>query len=123
MNEKIKQLTEKIRQEREGGTGTAEQRGEQEPAVKITQKGEQGSEATKRKGADFQALLETIKNVQVNGGSKILFRIDEKNETFLRQLKTTFKIEQTQLLNYLINVFNNENPELKNQIIKSLKQL
>nr|WP_181718657.1 hypothetical protein [Pedobacter sp.]QJS06236.1 hypothetical protein [Pedobacter sp.] len=73
------------------------------------------------KGSELPVILEHIKGFKVNGQKKMLIRIDDKHNHVLSHVKQGLGFDVTQFINFLIETFVNERPEIKTLIKNSLK--
>ncbi|WP_439490520.1 hypothetical protein [Algoriphagus sp.] len=75
------------------------------------------------RNSEIDELLELIRDYKVKGESRRLIRIDSKIEDVFKHVNYLFGIKVTSLVNYVCWDFLENNPELVNEIKKSLNQL
>jgi hypothetical protein len=130
----IKDLTERIRREREsklnGGVDGAvidraspDIQKEAAPPVIIHSSPEpiKVSPIEICEGQDLSELIQQITSLKVSGQTKMLIRFDDKHMAILNKLSATLKINVVQFVNFLLEDFFDKHPDFKTLIKNSLK--
>ncbi|MBB6326942.1 polyhydroxyalkanoate synthesis regulator phasin [Algoriphagus iocasae] len=82
-----------------------------------------GKVEKEERNPEVDELLERIRDYKVNGENRRLIRMDSKIEDVFKHVNYLFGIKVTSLVNYVCWDFLENNPELVNEIKKSLNQL
>lgn len=124
MGESIKDITERVRREREQGLSNQSPSFSPKVAESDTLTDSPPIEASTE---DIKDLIKQISSVKVSGQTKKLIRVDDKHLNLLNHLNPAFNIDVTQFINYLIDEFCRTKPQfrtvIKNSIKNSLKDL
>ncbi|MEN0053597.1 MAG: hypothetical protein AAGC65_08000 [Mucilaginibacter sp.] len=123
MGEGIKDITERVRKEREQGlakntTLLPESQPNSSPLT------DAAPEPTRE---DLNNLIAQITSVKVSGQTKMVIRFDDKHIPVLNMLQPALKINVVQFVNYLVESFFETNPDtktlMKNRVKNSLKDI
>lgn len=82
-----------------------------------------GNVEKEERDPEVDELLERIRDYKVIGENRRLIRMDSKIEDVFKHVNYLFGIKVTSLVNYVCRDFLENNPELVNEIKKSLNQL
>lgn len=121
----IKEITEKIRREREsklngGAAGTVVDGVAAEAAKELSPLGVLISNEISE-GQDLSGLIQQISSLKVSGQTKMLIRFDDKYMAILNKLSPALKINVVQFINFLLEDFFETRPDFKTLIKNSLK--
>ncbi|QJD98563.1 hypothetical protein HH214_21645 (plasmid) [Mucilaginibacter robiniae] len=121
----IKEITEKIRREREsklngGAAGTVVDGVAAEAAKELSPPGVLISNEISE-GQDLSGLIQQISSLKVSGQTKMLIRFDDKHMAILNKLSPALKINVVQFINFLLEDFFETRPDFKTLIKNSLK--
>ncbi len=115
MEGSMKDITARIRQDREKG-------GSKDEKEKIPENTETELGFT-NKSTCLPDLIKHIGTVKVTGQTRMLIRIDDDYINLLNKFKATLGFDVTQFLNFLSREFLKQNPGIKELIKNSLKEL
>ncbi|MVN23032.1 hypothetical protein [Mucilaginibacter arboris] len=115
MEESMKDITARIRQDREKG-------GIKDEKEKTHEKNET-EPVPINTPACLPDLIKHITSVKVTGQTKMLIRIDDDYINLLNKFEATLGFNVTQFLNFLSREFLEQNPGIKELIKNSLKEL
>ncbi|RYX87856.1 hypothetical protein EON73_00330 [bacterium] len=132
MGGSLKELTAKVRRDRESSQSTLENDSAEinnnigdsevtEVPIMFSPPSNQEVTLLALPRIDLSELIENISSLQVSGKTRITLRIDNKQFSILNKLKPAFNINVNQFINFLIKDFMDKNPEFKDQIKNSIK--
>lgn len=100
-------------------SGTKSQPSDEDPNSKKSH----SKKAKKASNTDISKLLNELKDKTIEGEKKRLIRFEDKSENVLKLLQIFYSVDVTVLVNYIVDDYFLQHPELISEIKRSIKSI